>query len=147
MKSEKGFTLIELMVVVVIVAILASIGIPAYSDYVTRGKLAEAYANLASQRVKLEQYYQDRRTYLGACAAGTVAPPLTGTYFNYACTLADQTYTITATGNPAKNLSNQFVFTLDQNNNKWTASVGPGWTMPTQTAPSGCWARRKDGSC
>jgi type IV pilus assembly protein PilE len=145
MKSEKGFTLIELMIVVAIVAILASIGIPAYNDYVTRGKLAEAYANLASQRVKLEQFYQDRRTYLGACATGTVAPPLTGTYFQspYPCTLADQTYTIDAIGLSSQGTAG-FQFRIDQSNNRSTVAVPSGWTLPS---PNNCWVRRKDGTC
>jgi hypothetical protein len=96
----------------------------------------------------MEQYYQDTRDYTNACTTGTVAPLPTGTYFIYRCTnLGSNTYTITATGNPANGLSSSFVFTIDQNNNKWTQSVQAGWTMPSQTAPSGCWVRRKDGSC
>ena len=143
MKSVKGFTLIELMIVVAIVAILASIGIPAYNDCVTRGKLAEAYANLASQRVKLEQYYQDRRTYTGACAAGTVAPPLTGTNFTYTCTLADQTYTIDAVGVSTQGTGG-FQFRLDQSNVKTTVTVPTYWSLPST---NNCWVRRKDGKC
>jgi type IV pilus assembly protein PilE len=143
MKSVKGFTLIELMIVVVIVAILASIAIPAYSDYVTRGKLAEAYATLASQRIKLEQFYQDRRTYLGACAAGTVAPQATGKYFNYPCTLADQTYSIDAVGIAGQGTGG-FQFRIDQSNAKSTVAVPAGWTLPST---NNCWSRRKDGTC
>ena len=142
MKSGKGFTLIELMIVVAIVAILASIGIPAYNDYVTRGKLAEAYASLASQRVKMEQFYQDRRTYTGACTNGTVSPPPTGRYFTYACTLNDQTYSVTATGVTAQGVSSQFVFDVDQNNTRRTTSAPSGWHTN-----GACWIRSKDGSC
>jgi len=144
MKSAKGFTLIELMIVVAIVAILASIGIPAYNDYVIRGKLAEAYANLASQRVKLEQFYQDRRTYIGACAAGTVAPPLPNNNFNYTCTLADQTYTIDAVGDSGHGMSG-FQFRIDQSNAKSTVAVPTKWSLPSPT--NNCWVRRKDGTC
>jgi len=148
MRNTLGFTLVELMIVVAIVAILASIGIPAYQDYVVRGKLAEAYSTLASQRVKMEQYYQDTRDYSNGCTPNTVAPPPTGTYFTYACiNLSANTYTISATGNPAQGVDSQFVFTIDQNNNKWTVSVPAAWTLPTQTAPNGCWVRAKDGRC
>jgi type IV pilus assembly protein PilE len=140
MKHVSGFSLIELMVVIAIVAILSSIAVPMYSDYVTRGRLAEAYATLGSQRVRMEQYYQDQRTYTGACTAGTVAPPMTNsTQFTYTCTINDQAYTLTATG---INSTNGFVFTVDQNNNRRTTGAPSGWT--TNNA---CWIRRKDGSC
>ena len=129
------------MIALGVVAILASIGIPAYRDYVIRGQLAEAYATLGSQRVRMEQYYQDMRTYNGACAAGTVAPPMntTSTLFNYACAINDQTYILTATG---KSGTAGFTFTLDQNNNRATTTVPSGWTSSTT-----CWVRKKDGSC
>jgi type IV pilus assembly protein PilE len=142
MKRIRGFSLIELLVAVAIVSILASIAIPGYRDYVRRGKLAEAYTNLASQRVKMEQFYQDARTYNNACQAGTVAPkPADTINFQYTCNIADQTYTITATGLAGANL-NGFVFTVDQNNNRATTSVPSGWTTSTT-----CWVRNKDGSC
>ncbi|HAF00275.1 MAG TPA: pilus assembly protein PilE, partial [Methylophilaceae bacterium] len=66
--NQKGFTLLELMIVVAIVGILASIAIPAYQDYVKKGKAAEAPGALADLRVKMEQCFQDNRDYT-ACAA------------------------------------------------------------------------------
>ena len=60
MKGQQGFTLLEVMIVVVIVAILTAIAVPAYSEYVTRGRLAEAYATLGGQRVRMEQFYQEQ---------------------------------------------------------------------------------------
>ncbi len=141
MKRQSGFTLIELMVVVVIVGILAAIAIPNYRDYVIRGQLNEAFATLGAQRVRMEQYFQDQRTYVGACAAGTVAPPMTATtLFNYACNnLTATTYTLQATG---VNSTAGFTFTLDQNNTRATPAVRTGWT-----ANATCWVRKKDGSC
>ena len=143
MKPVRGFSLIELMVVVAIAAILASIAVPAYRDYVMRGKLAEAYTVLASQRVKMEQFYQDRRTYDGACNPGTVAPQPTGKYFTYVCAINDQTYTLTATGVASEGVPG-FAFTIDQSNNRATTGVYTGWTVPS---PNNCWTRSKDGKC
>ena len=77
--SQKGFTLIELMIVVVVIGILSAIAMPAYTDYVKRGKAAEATATLADMRIKMEQFFQDNRTYIG----GACAPTSTVKYFTY----------------------------------------------------------------
>jgi len=72
MRSSRGFTIIEVMIVVVIIAILASVAIPSYVDYITRSKIQEATSTLLSQRVKMEQFFQDQRTYVGS---GATVPP------------------------------------------------------------------------
>ncbi|MDH5343365.1 MAG: prepilin-type N-terminal cleavage/methylation domain-containing protein, partial [Betaproteobacteria bacterium] len=99
MKRENGFTLIELLIVIAIIGVIAAIAVPQYSDYLTRSKLAEATGTLSEHRVRMEQYFQDNRTYVGACTAGTVAPLPTGRYFVYDCGVpTPTTYTVTATG-------------------------------------------------
>lgn len=144
MKAQKGFTLIELMVTVAIIGILASIAVPAYTDYVTRGKLAEASSELATMRVKLEQFFQDNRTYSGACVANTVATLPTGKYFTYACSnLAASTFTVTATGVTAEG-TGSFSYTINQDNTKTTAGVPSGWSLPS---PNTCWVTKRGGGC
>ena len=92
MKYEKGFTLIELMIVVAIVAIIAAVAIPAYGDYVVRGKLVDATTQLSDGRIKLEQFFQDNRAY---DSAGSPCPASTK-FFTISCVTAPSTYTITA---------------------------------------------------
>jgi type IV pilus assembly protein PilE len=143
MRTSRGFTIIEVMIVVVIVAILASVALPQYTDYVTRSKIQEATSALLAQRVKMEQYFQDARTYATACNAGTVATPPTGLKnFQISCTPAPtaSTYTIRADGIGSMT---GFVFTIDQGNNRVTIGVPAGWTVPA----SNCWVTRKSGTC
>lgn len=54
MKNQKGFTLIELMIVVAIISILAAIALPAYQDYTSKSKVTAALADLASHKTQFE---------------------------------------------------------------------------------------------
>ncbi len=138
MKHARGFTLIEVMITVAIIAILSAIALPSYQDYVTRSRFSEAHGTLASQGVRMEQFFQDNRTYAGACTAGTVAPPMTNTtHYTFGCGAPGATtFTLIATG------TDGFVFTLDQNQNRATTAAKAGWTTNAT-----CWVRKKDGSC
>ena len=60
-----GFTLIEVMITVAVVAILAAVAMPQYFDYVTRSRLVEAKTNLVDMRTRLEQFFLDNRAYPG----------------------------------------------------------------------------------
>ena len=138
LKTPYGFTLIELMIVVAVVAILGAISLPAYTDYVIRGKIPDATSNLATKRVQLEQFFQDNRTYVGAapCTADTTSSP----YFNFSCTVQTPTaYTIQALG---KATMAGFTYTIDQNNLKVTVAVPTGWTTNAS-----CWVTKKGGAC
>jgi type IV pilus assembly protein PilE len=146
MRRTRGFTLIEVLIVVALLGILAGIAYPSYTDYILRSKISEAIGNLSDMRTKMEQYFLDNRTYVGACTTATVAPLPAGQnarYFSYACSnLSATTYTVTATGNASGGM-NGFVYTIDQANTRTTAGLPTGWTSPATS----CWALKKDGSC
>lgn len=140
-----GFTLIELMITVAIIGILAAVAIPAYSEYVTRGKIPEATSALASMRIRLEQYYQDNRNYGSDDASCGVANPVSDN-FTYSCNWgsggSSQSYLITATGIANRGMNN-FSYTIDQAGNRRTETLPTGWG----TASVACWVVKKGGGC
>ena len=139
-----GFTLIEVMITVAVIAILAAVALPNYVEYVTRSRLVEAKTNLSDMRTRLEQYFLDNRKYPGTCAAYAAgAPPANTIYlpasvknFTVTCpTLTNTTYTVQAQGLG-------FTFTIDQTNVRQTTVAPAGWTTSAV-----CWVSRKNGDC
>ena len=154
MKKLSGFSLVELMIVVAIIGVLAAIAVPNYNDYVLRGKITEAFSQLSSLQVRMEQYYQDNRSYQRAASSTVVSngvscattcgilPPTTGIEnFSYCCTISSSgqgfTYTATGTGSTAG-----FVYTVNDTGARGTTSLGAGWTGGTT-----CWVKSKGASC
>lgn len=142
-RLHNGFTLLELLMVVAIIGILSAIAVPQYTDYVRRGKVVEAHAMLSDHRVKMEQFYQDNRSYANSGACGAALP--TGQYFTYSCTVAadGQTYTSTATSKANVGLLNSgdYTFTVNDANAKATTKFAGSSVTAT------CWLLKKGQSC
>lgn len=147
-RHQSGFTLIEIMIVVIIIAVLSAIAIPQYQQYIVRSKLTDAMNNLSAERVLMEQHYQDNRQYACPAAGDSTTPPFPQMkYFTFTCELgtdasgnAKQAYTLTATGLTTDSQVSGFTYTLDNTNAK--SSVGPSNWGGTQAS---CWITNKGG--
>ena len=150
-RIARGFTLIEVMIVVAIVAILATIALPNYRDYILRGQLVDGTNGLAAFRANMERYYQDNRTY---AATGANVPPCdaslnaglrtVGTFLitcNGPGAPTTTAYTLQAAGSGA---TNNFIFTVNETGAQQTTSIGmPGWG----TVPATCWLVKRGQTC
>lgn len=123
-KRSQGFTLIEVMVTVVIIAIIASIAFPAYQQMVLRSHRSDAIDTLATTAQLLERQFTETNSYTG------LVLPTTSTNGFYTITAnvtaARYTLTATATGRQAKDTECK-TFTIDNTGQKQATTAGVCW--------------------
>jgi type IV pilus assembly protein PilE len=134
MRLSRGFTLIELMITVAIVAILAAVALPSYNDYVRRGQATDAVAQLGAYRVRMETFYQDNRNYGADPACGVAVP--TSPRFTFTCTTANsgQSYILQAAGSTGAVIGS--TYRIDQTGAASTT------LFKTKVVAKNCWLLR-----
>lgn len=130
----QGFTLIELMITLAIVAILASIALPSYRTYVQRARRADAMVALTQAQTTIERCYAVNFTYVVALCPAAPSPTPSG-YYTIASASTATTYTFTATAAGLQAADTTCTtMSIDQANQRLAADSGG-------TAQTGCWTR------
>ena len=135
MKAEKGFTLVELMIVVAIIAIISAVAYPSYQDSVRKANRADAMDTMLDTAQRMERCYTSYGVYDNAtnCPVLTGTLPIESPHKHYEISVATtaSTYTLTATPITAQQLADTqcTTFVLDQTGKK----------TATGTTPTLCW--------
>jgi type IV pilus assembly protein PilA len=119
MKNQKGFTLIELMIVIAIIGILAAIAIPQFSAYRKRSYNAAAQSDLRNAATAQEAYYVDEETYTSDISK------LIGTYGLYT---SEKVFFVSCAGD----VTSYIMKTYHSSGDKTYSIAGPGGTIGPQ---------------
>jgi type IV pilus assembly protein PilE len=91
-RFNRGFTLIEIMIVIAIIGIVITIAAPSYTEYLKKGRRAEVVSLLSEQAQTLERFYTKNNVYTGITGLSTG-----NDFYTITPTIADQTFLLTAT--------------------------------------------------
>ena len=140
MNIQKGFTLIELMIVVAIIGVLAAVAIPQYQNYVARAQVAEGFSLVASGKIAVAEHYQTTGVFPAdnATARLGAANTIVGEYVD-SVTVTDGTLTVAFSTTTAheKLQGKNFVMTPTDNGGSisWACGVG---TVGVDYLPNSC---------
>jgi type IV pilus assembly protein PilE len=139
---SRGFTLLELMIVVVIVAIVTAIALPAYQDYVKRAKIMPAIQGLSERQTRLEQCYQDHQSagYADATCISIGGGEIEDFVFSFSEDPTKDAFILEATG---RGTMAGFEYTVNQANTK-TSTIS-GVSSAWDTTSDNCWITGKGG--
>lgn len=144
-KSQGGFTLVELMVTVVVIALLAMVALPAYNDSVRKGRRSDAKAALTKIAARQEQYFMDNKEYTTDMEAlgfelitGTTEAYSTDDFYRLRVSSAS-TIAFKAEAQPVKEDPECQQMTIDQNGTQGVeAGTNPATSAPEWSADT-CW--------
>lgn len=141
-QETRGYTLIELMMVVLITSIITAIAIPSYRQYAIAARIPEATTQLTFYRFKMEQYYQDNQTYGKNSVCGIAITHTEN--FSYLCATSSdgQTYSITAKGNKLNSMD-AFTYTINEAGKAMTTALPASWGA----IPRDCWIVKANKGC
>ena len=135
---QKGFTLIELMIVVAIIGILAAVAVPAYQDYIARAQVAEAVGLASAGKTGASEYIGDKGSAPSTSdALQTVSGKYTGSVAVVSPNVSNVTITSTmSTGGVNSAIAGKtLTMTTADNGKTWTCAAG---TMDKKYLPSAC---------
>ena len=124
---RKGFTLLELIVVIIIIGILATLGFTQYTKMVEKGRTAEARSILGTIRTAQESYYLENGSYATSLSSLPVEAPSSCTtthYFSYSTDGTTTTATRCTSGGKTPNASSSYTITLNLSTGAWGGTAG-----------------------
>jgi type IV pilus assembly protein PilE len=142
-KNQDGFTLIEMMIVIAIIAVLTAIAVPNYQSYMSRTVCEDAKGVLAGAAGTMERFRAQNNTYMGVALAEYAQSPVDGNaQFNIAANpITASTYTLTATPVVGGRLAGRGTLTLTSTGVR--AATGDLANPTGAAAPVSVW----DNSC
>ncbi len=134
-QAVRGFTLVELLISVAVLGLLVALAYPSYLSHIAKGRRADGKAALLDVAQRMERFYTERSSYVGASLGATGIHPTSSVQGYYSLAITAQTaaaFTLTATpsGAQASDACGTYSY-----NHQGSKSVGGAATLSAST----CW--------